>query len=81
VRDAGRLHLKRTLELALYARSDNPFKAGIGVAAINSLLDMNEGDAVEINAAEVPMNRGRGKNVALVSSLTSGGLWMQTVNG
>ena len=66
VRDVGRLHLKTACELAEYARSDNPLEASIGVAAINSLVDVDERGAVEINAADVLAQRGRGKNVALV---------------
>jgi uncharacterized protein (DUF4213/DUF364 family) len=66
VRDAGRLHEKTAQELALFARSDNPLEAGIGVAAINSLLEVNEQGAVEMNASEVLMKRGAAKNVALV---------------
>jgi uncharacterized protein len=66
VRDVGRLHLKSARELAEYARSDNPAEAGIGVAAINSLLQIDEHHAVEINAVEVLIRRGRSRNVALV---------------
>ncbi len=66
VRDVGRLHLKGARELAEYARSDNPLEASLGVAAINSLLGVDERNAVEINAAEVLAEQGRGKNVALV---------------
>ena len=66
VRDVGRLHLKSARELAEYARSENPLEASIGIAAINSLLDVDERNAVEINAAEVLAEHGRGKNVALV---------------
>lgn len=66
VRDVGRLHLKSARELAEYARSDNPLEASLGVAAINSLLDVDERNAAEINAAAVLAERGRGKNVALV---------------
>jgi uncharacterized protein len=66
VRDVGRLHLKGARELAEYARSDNPLEASIGVAAINSLLDVDEGRAVEVNAAQVLAERGRGRKVALV---------------
>jgi len=66
VRDVGRLHLKSARELAEYALSDNPLEAGIGLAAINSLLDVDERNAVEINAADVLAERGRGKTVALV---------------
>jgi uncharacterized protein (DUF4213/DUF364 family) len=66
VRDVGRLHLKSARELAEYARSHNPLEASLGVAAINSLLEVDERNAVEINAAEVLAERGHGKNVALV---------------
>ncbi len=66
VHDAGRLHLRSARELAEYARSDNPLEASIGVAAINSILDMDDAGAVEINASDVLMKRGAGKNVALV---------------
>ena len=66
VRDVGHLHLKSARELAEYARSDNPLEASLGVAAINSLLDVDESNAVEINAGEVLAERGHGKNVALV---------------
>jgi uncharacterized protein (DUF4213/DUF364 family) len=66
IRDAGRLHQKRARELAELARSTEPMEASIGVAAINSLLEVDESLAVEINASEVLVGRGRGKNVALV---------------
>jgi uncharacterized protein (DUF4213/DUF364 family) len=62
----GRLHLKSARELAEYALSDNPLEASLGIAAINSLLDVDERNAVEINAAEMLAEQGRGKNVALV---------------
>jgi len=64
--DAGRLHRKSAQELALYALSKNSLEASIGVAAINSFLDINEQNAVEMNASEVLMKKGAGKNVALV---------------
>jgi uncharacterized protein (DUF4213/DUF364 family) len=66
VRDAGYLHLKTARELAEYARSDNPVEAGIGVAAINSLLEVDQQQAAELNAAEVLITHGRGRHVALV---------------
>ena len=66
VRGAGHLHSKTARELAEFARSENPTEASIGVAAINSLLDVDESQAVEINAVEVLLENGRGKNVALV---------------
>lgn len=66
VRDAGHLHEKTAQELAEYALSDNTLEAGVGIAAINSLLNVDERDAVEINASEVLMTRGADKDVALV---------------
>jgi uncharacterized protein (DUF4213/DUF364 family) len=66
VREVGRLHQRSALELAGYARSENPLEASLGVAAINSLLEIDGRRADEINAAEVLASRGRGKNIALV---------------
>lgn len=66
VHDVGRLHFKSAHELAEYARSDNLLEASIGVAAINSLLDVDESRVVEMNAADVLAQQGRGKHVALV---------------
>ncbi len=66
VRDVGRLHFKSAHELVEYARSDNLLEASIGVAAINSLLDVDETHIVEENAGDVLLQQGRGKRVALV---------------
>lgn len=66
VGDVGQLHNKTARELAEYARSDNPTEASIGVAAINSLLEIDESQAVEINAVDVLIRHGQGKRVALV---------------
>jgi uncharacterized protein (DUF4213/DUF364 family) len=66
VREVGRLHQLTAHQLAGYTRSDNPLEASIGVAAINSLLDIDEQRAVELNAADLLVNRGTRKNIALV---------------
>jgi uncharacterized protein len=66
VRHVGRLHTKSARELAEFARSDNLLEASIGLAAINSLLAMDESRAVEVNAVEVLIEKGQDKNVALV---------------
>lgn len=66
VRDVGRLHQKSVRELAKLAYSTQPLEAAIGVAAINSVLEVDDTRAVEINASEVLTSRGRGKNVALI---------------
>jgi uncharacterized protein (DUF4213/DUF364 family) len=62
----GHLHEKSARELAEYAHSDNLLEASLGVAAINSLLAVDESRAVETNAVEVLIEHGRSKNVALV---------------
>jgi uncharacterized protein len=66
VRDVGRLHLKSAYELVEYARSDDLLEASIGAAAINSLIDVDESQVVEMNAGDVLLQQGRGKHVALV---------------
>ena len=66
VRDVGHLHSKTACQLADYAHSDNLLEASLGVAAINSLLDVDESQAVEINAVDVLIEHGCGKNVALI---------------
>jgi len=65
-RDVGHLPEKSARELAKLAHSTEPMEASIGVAAINSLLDVNESIAKEINASEVLTSLGRRKNVALI---------------
>lgn len=62
----GRLHCKSAQELTAYALSENSLEASIGIAAINSLLEVNEQNAGEMNASEVLMKKGAGKNIALV---------------
>ncbi len=66
VRDAGNLKSKTALELAGYAKSDNHLEASIGMATINSLLDVDEGKCVEENALEVLAKKGRDKKIAIV---------------
>jgi len=66
VREAGCLHQKSARELAEYLRSENPLEASIGAAAVNSLLEYDERQAVELNAGDVLADHGRGKNIALV---------------
>jgi uncharacterized protein (DUF4213/DUF364 family) len=66
VHDVGQLHLKSARELAELALSTELMEASIGIAAINSLLEVEASQAVESNASEVLARLGRGKNVALV---------------
>lgn len=66
VPEAGSLAGRSGLELAGLAYSDRPLEAGIGLAAINSLLVVDEGNCVELNAGELLVERGRDKKVALI---------------
>lgn len=64
--DAGQLHRKSAHELAELARSKSLLEASIGVATINSLLEVDESHAIEINAGDVLAERGRDRRVVLV---------------
>lgn len=66
VKGVGSLRQRSALELAQYARSDNLLEASIGMAAINSLIDIDEAECGEQNAVDILVRRGGGKNVALV---------------
>jgi len=66
VRDVGNLTRKTALELAEYARSDSLLEASIGMATINSLMDIDESKCIEKNAFEIILEKGQGKNVAIV---------------
>ncbi|HEX6302876.1 MAG TPA: DUF364 domain-containing protein [Anaerolineales bacterium] len=66
VREVGKLHMKGAREVAAFARSDNPLEASIGWATINSLLEVDTVSVVEVDAGELLIQHGAGKNVALV---------------
>jgi uncharacterized protein len=66
VRDVGRLTQKIALSLAEYARSKSLLEASIGMATINSLIDIDESKCIEKNAFEILLEKGEGKNVAVV---------------
>jgi len=66
VRDVGKLTQKSALELAQYAKSDNVLETAIGMAAINSLVDIDEAKCVEENAFDILAQKGVGKSIAVV---------------
>lgn len=66
VRDVGTLTEKSAQELADWALSDNLLEASIGMAAINSLLELDERLLKEINAAEVIARESKDKNLVVV---------------
>jgi uncharacterized protein (DUF4213/DUF364 family) len=66
VEDAGRLTDRSALELARMALSGSAHEAAIGMAAINSLIDIDERQCIELNAVDLLLQRGADKTVALV---------------
>lgn len=66
VKEVGHLSEKSALELAAYALSDYPMEASIGMAAINSLIEVDEKKCIERNASEILLKKGSGKDVAII---------------
>ena len=66
LKEPGRLLEKSALELAGMSRSENILEAAIGMATINSLLEVNEEQCLKLNAGELITEKGKGKKVAIV---------------
>jgi uncharacterized protein (DUF4213/DUF364 family) len=66
VTEAGLLMEKDVQALARMAKSESPFQAAIGMATINSLIDIDELRCTELNAGELLAKKGEGKRVAIV---------------
>ena len=66
VRDVGDLTQKKAFELAEFALSGNTLEASIGIATINSLLDVDESRCIDLNAYDVLADRGRNRQIAVV---------------
>ncbi len=66
VRDVGNLTRKTALELAEYAKSNSLLEASIGMATINSLIEVDESRCIERNAFDLLIEKGQGKNTAIV---------------
>ncbi|MGD9780722.1 MAG: DUF364 domain-containing protein [Kiritimatiellia bacterium] len=66
VKEAGALLDRSAAELVRLAYSDSLLEAAIGMATLNSLLDVDESACREVNAAELILEKGRGRNVAVV---------------
>jgi len=62
----GLLLDKSSRELAHMAHSESILEAAIGMATLNSLLDVDERICEEVNAAELILEKGRGKRVSVV---------------
>ncbi|MFC1920058.1 Rossmann-like domain-containing protein [Chloroflexota bacterium] len=66
VREAGNLMDRGVLDLVRMAYSSSTLEAAIGMATINSLLEVDEGDCIEVNAADILAKEGEGKNITIV---------------
>ena len=66
VTEAGHLCRRSGRELAELLRSPRTLEASIGMAALNSLLDVDETACTEVNAEEVIIEHGAGRRVAVV---------------
>ncbi len=66
VKEAGMLIGKEALEIARMACSSSLLEAAIGMATINSLLEVDEGRCVKLNAGDLLTEKGRGRKVALI---------------
>jgi len=66
VKEAGLLTNKDARTLAQMAYSPSSHEAAIGMATINSLIDVDERRCVELNAADLIAEKGAGKKVAIV---------------
>jgi uncharacterized protein (DUF4213/DUF364 family) len=66
VNGAGLLNEKDPGALAALAKSASQMEAAIGMAAINSLIAVDEAHCIELNAGDLLMKNGEGKRVAIV---------------
>ena len=66
VREAGRLQERSGCELAQLLRSDSTMEAGLGMAAFNALLDVDETALLEANAEQIILEKGTGGNIAVI---------------
>ena len=66
VEEAGTLIGKGALEIARMAYSPRLFEAAIGMATINSLLDVDEERCLDLNARDLLTEKGSDKKIAIV---------------
>ncbi len=67
MRDVGNLLGKTAQELAGWLESDNLLEASVGIAALNSLIDVDESRLrLDVNASEVIGEKSKGKNLVIV---------------
>jgi len=66
IRDVGILHRKSAQELAHWVLSDTLLEASIGIAALNSLIEVDDVQVEQSNASEVIERYSRDKNLVVI---------------
>jgi len=66
VKDSGILLTKSAFDLVQMAYSQSILEAAIGMAAVNSLLMIDEGKCLNINAREIIAEKGAARRVAII---------------
>jgi uncharacterized protein (DUF4213/DUF364 family) len=66
VPEAGSLLEKTARDLAGMAKSESIYEAAIGMATINSLIEVNEEEGLELNARDLIAAKGDGKNIVII---------------
>jgi uncharacterized protein (DUF4213/DUF364 family) len=66
VKGAGFLKEKNTAALTQMVYSSSPLEAAIGMATINSLIEVDEQRCLELNAGALLAEKGGGKRVAII---------------
>jgi uncharacterized protein (DUF4213/DUF364 family) len=66
VKEAGFLMEKNTAALVQMVYSTSPLEAAIGMATVNSLIEVDEQRCTPLNASDLLAKKGEGKKVAIV---------------
>jgi len=66
VRDVGCLHHKTASDLARLVLSDRLLEASIGMATINSLIEIDEQQCEPINAFDIIAEKGGNRNIGII---------------
>lgn len=66
IENVGHLHSMKMSDLVNLAYSSHPLDVSVGMAAVNSLLEIDENSVIECNAREILIDRSVGKNVAII---------------
>lgn len=66
IKNAGLLHTLKPYDLCNFIFSDNILEASVGMACINSFVNLPNEKMIELNASKLIMEKGKNKNVAVI---------------